>query len=165
MAKLDGKAMLEEADKSGRIYRIKSSWKKTFIFAGVLMCLLVITIPVGIWFFLIPGKARVGMTDEGFAIKWFGTRAYRWEDIEAFQPQHFNISGHGVVGALAGVAIAAKTEGLKGPLSFKLKGKKMWTQMPAHAIERSAEMAREMEQHTGLTILPEEPAKDEAPAA
>lgn len=170
MTKLNAKEQLAKADESGQIYRIKSSWKKLMIFAGVLMCLLVITIPLGIWFFFIAKSARLGITDEGFAIKWFGKKAWAWSDIESFRraPLNFYASGGGLVGALAAAAassaVSKRTQGLNGPLSFKVHGKKLWQQIPAHAIDRSFEMAQEMERRTGLEILPR-PAEAAEPAA
>ncbi|MCB9736433.1 MAG: hypothetical protein H6745_27970 [Deltaproteobacteria bacterium] len=177
--KLNGKQVLADADQNGLLFPIKPGWRKYMIFAGVLMCLLIITIPLGIWFFVMAGKCRLGMNDEGFAVKWFTTNAYRWDDIEAFRPAplsfNVHIAGGGLVGGLiAGVASAAassavakRTAGINGPVSFKLKGKRMWLQFPAHAIQNSVEMAREMERRTGLEILPPaEPAPvAEAPAA
>jgi hypothetical protein len=52
--------------------------------------------------------------------------------------------------------VSKKTEGLKGPLQFRLRGKKMPRMIPAHTIENSLEMARQMEQLSGLPILPRE---------
>ena len=169
--KLDGKQVLADAESNGQLYRIKSGWKGMMIFAGVLTCLLVITIPLGIWFFFIAGKARVGLNDEGFAIKWFTTNAYRWEDLEAFRPVglHFHVHGQGLLGAVVGMAasaaVSARTEGLKGPLGYKLKGKRGWREMPAHAIERSVAMAEEFERRTGLVIFPKPEGTEEAPAS
>ncbi|MBI3073572.1 MAG: hypothetical protein HYY84_15785 [Deltaproteobacteria bacterium] len=158
MAKLNGAAILEEAEKEGLVYRMKPGWRKYFVFSGILMCLLVITIPLGIWFLLIPRSARLGIGKEGFAIKWFGTSAFAYADIQEFRPAglHMNIGG-GVVGALVGAAVSSaiesKTAGLKGPLEFKLKGKWGWRPIPAHAIENSVAMAEEIEKRSGLKIL------------
>ncbi len=167
MTELDPKRLLAEAEANGRVFRIKSGWRGFIYFAAVLMCILVITLPFGIWFFIVARRARVGLTDEGFAVSWFLTKAYAWEDIESFQPQrlHFNAAGQGgLVGALAvaaaGAVIAKKTQGLKGPLMFKLKGKRGQRAIQAHAVENSLEMARQMEQHTNLVIL--EPEGEQA---
>jgi hypothetical protein len=171
MIKLNGKELLAKAEEQGQVYRVKSGWRKLMVFAAVLMCLLVILIPLGIWFFYISRTARLGITDEGFALKWFGTKAWAWSDIEAFRqaPLNFGSGGAGLVGALAGAVasevVSRKTQGLNGPLSFKLKGKKLWRAFPAHAIERSFEMAEEMERRTGLEILPRTPEAELKAAA
>ena len=57
------------------------------------------------------------------------------------------------MGAAISTAVAAKTQGLKGPLRFKVKGGG-WKIIPAHTIQNTYEMAREMEKRTGLKILP-----------
>jgi len=161
--KLDGKKVLADADASGLVHRIKPGWRRAMIFAGVLTCLLIIGIPFGIWFIIAATKARIGMNDEGFAVHWLTVRAYRWEDIEQFAPGnlHIHVHGAGLVGALVGAAasatIQARTQGLKAPLQFKLKGKRGWKMFPAHAVQNSVEMAREMERRTGLAIFPPEP--------
>jgi hypothetical protein len=102
----------------------------------------------------------LGIGKEGFALKWLGTATYAYADIQEFQPAslHLNVGG-GLVGALVGLAVSsaieAKTSGLKGPLQFKVKGKWGWKMIPAHAIENSAAMAKEIEKRTGLKILSE----------
>lgn len=160
MEQLDPKRLLAEAESNGRVFKIKSGWRGFMYFAAVLMCILIITLPVGIWFIVVARRARVGLTDEGFAVSWFLTRAYAWGDIESFEPQRLNLSAGGqggLVGALAvaaaGAVIAKKTQGLKGPLMFKLKGKRGQKALQAHAIENSVEMAQQMERHTNLVIL------------
>ena len=163
MAKLNGAAILKEAEEAGLVYRMKPGWRKAFVFAGVLMCLLIITIPLGIWFMVIPRSARLGIGKEGFVLKWIGTATFAYADIKEFRPAslHVNVGG-GIVGALVGLAVTsaieAKTAGLKGPLQFKQKGKWMWSVIPAHAIENSVAMAKEIEKRTGLPILPSEAA-------
>ena len=127
-------------------------------FSAVLICLLIVTIPIGIWIFSIAGKARLGIGREGFAMKWFTTAAYRWSDIESIQLSDLptNAWGHGLVGAVARAAVVARTEGLKGPLFVKVRGKFDRVGIPAHQLQNSAEMAQEMERRTGFQILPAE---------
>lgn len=166
-AKLDGKRVLAEAEAAGQVHLIKSGWKKAIIFSGILTCLFIITIPFGIWMFFVAARARMGFTDEALVVRWFGTTAYRWEDIEAFEPVafQFHVHGAGLVGALVGAAasavVTARTEGLKGPLAFKMRGQRTWKRIPAQAVQRSVELAQAMERHTGLQIFP----PDSAPKA
>lgn len=127
------------------------------IFAGVLCCLLVLTIPLGIWIIVRARKARMGLTEDGFAFTYLTTIAYRWSDIESFTLTGMNAAMFG--GGLVGVAAAAvqkKTQGLKGPLQFRLKGKKLPKMIPAHTIENSLEMVMEMERLSGISFLPPE---------
>jgi hypothetical protein len=166
MKKLDAKQLLEQAEAAGKIYPMKSGWRKFMWFAVFLMAILVITIPVAIWFGIVAKRGRVGITDEGFAVSWFTNQAYAWEDIESFEQQRLQMSAGGqggLVGALAVAAaseiIANKSKGLNGPIIFKLKGKRGQKFIPAHSIDNSLEMAQEMEKHTGLAILISEDGK------
>lgn len=166
MSELDPQAMLEKAEANGKVYRIKKGWRRFFYFAVFLMTILVITIPIAIWFFIVARRARVGITDEGFAVSWFTNKAYAWGDIVSFEPQRLQMSAGGqggLVGALvvaaASHAIANKSQGLNGPLMFRVQGKKMPLAIQAHAVENSVEMAKEMERYTGMTILTTEDGK------
>ena len=163
--RLDAKALLEQAEAAGRIYPMRAGWRRAQIFAGVCCCILIITIPLGIWIIARARKACVGLTEEGFAFRYLTTVAHRWSDIESFSLTTMNASMYG--GGLAGMAVASmvakRTEGLRGPLQFKLRGKKMPRMIPAHTIENSLEMARQMEQLSGLPILPHEETPETKP--
>ena len=155
--KLDGKALLMQAEQSGRIFRMKSGWRKMQMFAGILCCLLILTIPLGIWIIIRAKNARMGITEEGFAFTYLTTVAYRWSDIESFSLSGMSSAmfGGGLVGVATAAVVQKKTEGLKGPLRFTLKGKRSFKMIPAHTIENSLEMARQMELLSGLPILPQ----------
>jgi len=161
LTKLDGKAILAEGERNQQSYRLKASWRKLMIFAGVLCCILVILLPLGIWIIVAAGKARLAIGEQGFAFKLYGTRTYAWQDIEAITPGALGASamGGGLVGVALASAVSARSEGLRGPLFIKLKGHKWPGQIPAHQIEGSVAMAREMERRSGLTIFPPEPGK------
>jgi len=156
--KLDVNALLERAEMTGRIFPMKPSWRRMQTFAGILTCLLIITIPMGIWIIVSARKARVGLTEEGFAFKYLTGFGYRWTDIESITLSSMGAHqfGGGLVGVAAAAAVSKKTQGLKGPLNFKLKGKKLPKAIPAHTIENSLEMARQMEQLSGIDFLPNE---------
>lgn len=156
--KLDGKALLEQAELTGRVFRMKSGWRKAQIFAGICCCILIITIPLGIWIIVRAKNAKVGLTEEGFAFTYLGTIAHRWEEIESITPVAMSGAtfGGGLVGVAAAAAVSKKTRGLKGPLQIKLKNKRMPKAIPAHTIENSLEMARQMEQLSGISFLPPE---------
>lgn len=158
LGKDECRSLLERAEMSGRTFYMKASWRKAQVFAGILTCLLIITIPLGIWIIVKAKKARVGLTEEGFAFTYLGTFGYSWDEIESFNLAGMSgmAFGGGLVGAAAVVAVQKKTQGLKGPLQFKVKGKRGMKAIPAHTIENSLEMARQMEQLSGLQILPRE---------
>ena len=156
MEKLDGKALLEQADLSGRTYPMKDGWRRMQIFAGVCCCLLILTIPLGIWIIVSARKARIGLTEEGFAFKYLTTVAHRWSEIESFNVAGMSgaLFGGGLVGVAAAAAVSKKTQGLKGPLQVKLREKRMPIMIPAHTIVNSLEMARQMEELSGIAFLP-----------
>ncbi len=160
MEKLDPKKVFADAQASGHIYPMKSKWRGMNIFAGVLCCLLIIGIPLGIWFIVAARRAKVGISDEGFAWTFLGTTAHRWEELETLSVGnlHINVSGGGLIGALAGAAIgaavAARTEGLKGPIHYKLKGKRMHRQLPAQQFQNSWVMGEEIERRSGIAFMP-----------
>lgn len=161
LTKLDPKVILEEGARTQQVYKLKPSWRRYMRFAAILTCLLVITLPLGIWMYIVAGKAHVALGQEGLALKLFGTKAWAWTDIEKFDVS--SLSGSAMGGGLIGIALAsavsARTDGLKGPLMMKLKGRKMPVQIPAHQIDGSVAMAREIEARTGLSIFPPETAK------
>ncbi len=158
ITKLDGKLLLDQAERTGRIFYVKSGWRNMQIFAGVLCCILVLTIPLGIWIIVRARKARMGLTEEGFAFTYLTTIAYRWSDIESFTLTGMsgNMFGGGLVGVAAAAVVQNKTQGLKGPIRFKLKEKRSFSMIPAHTIENSMEMARQMELLSGISFLPSE---------
>jgi len=159
-ARLNGKELMARADRGeGSVFPIGPGWKKALYFAGFLCCILIIGLPIGVWIILSARKNCLAINDEGFAMRWFTTRAWRWSEIEEFRrsSMNFHSAGGGLVGALvagaARAAVEAKTKGLKGPIGFKVKGKRGWVQIPAHTLQNSALLAREMEVRTGLPIF------------
>lgn len=161
LTKLDPKAILEEGERTGQSYPLKASWRRFMRFAGILCCLLVIGLPFGIYIIIAAGKARVALGEEGFVLKIFGSRAWAWKDIDSFTAGTLDGSamGGGLIGLAVASAVAARTEGMRGPIYFKLKDRRMPLMMPAHQVERSVAMAREMERRSGLQIFPPETAK------
>jgi len=159
--KLDGKQLLVEAERTGRIFPVKDGWRRLQIFAGILCCLLIITIPLGIWIIIKAKKARMGITEEGFAFTYLTTVAHRWSEIESFSIGNMDAAtfGGGLVGLATAAAVKKKTEGLKGPIHVKLHGKKIPKIIPAHTIENSMEMARQMETLSGISFLPAGPGE------
>lgn len=158
MSGIDGKALLALAESVGQFYPMKKGWRNYQIFAGVLTCLLVVTIPLGIWIIVRAGKAGIGINEEGFAYRYLTTMAFRWDEVEAITLSGMTGAefGGGLVGLAAASAVKKRTTGLKGPIQIKLKGKKMLRMVPAQMIENSVKMARDMERLSGITFLPEQ---------
>lgn len=138
-------------------YRLARRWKVTCITLGVLCCLLIVLIPLGVIMFIVAGKARMTITDEALVVRWIGTRVLRWEDFEAFKQQAFSVAGGvpglGLAGAVAvGAAKGVASSFVSGPVAYKLKGKRMRGNLAVHWHERSGELAAAIEARTGLSI-------------
>jgi hypothetical protein len=158
MGKDECRSLLERAEMTGRTFPMKNSWRKAQVFAGVLTCFLILTIPLGVWMIMRARKARVGISEEGFVFTYLTTFGYHWNEIEEFHVSGMSgmTFGGGLIGVAAAAAVQKKTVGLKGPLQFKVKGKRGLKMIPAHTIENSLEMARQMEQLSGIQFLPQD---------
>jgi hypothetical protein len=150
-------ALFVEAALTGQVYRTKRGWKTALTLIGVGMCALIVTIPLGIWFIVAARRGSVALGEEGFAIKRFLTRAYRWQDIESLRLGTIgagtsgNVAGD-LIGAAVTGAIEARTAGLKGPILFRLKGQRGERAIATQSIESSAKLKAELERRTGLHV-------------
>lgn len=156
-ATLSDRDIIANADAAGTTYKLARRWKTTCIVLGVLCCLLIVLIPLGVIMFILAGKARMTVTDEALVVRWIGTRVLRWEDFEAFKQQPFHmvggVGGLGLAGAVAlGAAKGVAASFVSGPVSYKLKSKRMWGNLAVHWHERSGELAGAIEERTGLSI-------------
>jgi len=158
VAGIDGKALIALAHSVGQFYPMKSGWRNYQIFAGVLTCLLIITIPLGVWIILRARKAGIGINEEGFAFRYLNTIAFRWDEVETITLSGLSGAefGGGLVGLAAASAVKKRSQGLKGPIHVKLHGKRVPKMIPAHMMEDSVRLAQEMERLSGISFLPEE---------
>jgi len=158
MGSIDGKALIALAESMGQFYPTKAGWRNLQVFAGVLSCLLILTIPIGIWIIVKARKAGIGITEEGFAFRYLTTVSARWDEVEGITATGMSAAtfGGGLVGVAAAAAVKSRTQGLKGPLNFRIKGRRMPVMIPAHTIEDSLHMAMQMERLSGISFLPEE---------
>lgn len=158
MGGIDGKALIALAQSVGQFYPMKSGWRNYQIFAGVLTCLLVITIPLGVWIIIRARKAGIGVNEEGFAFRYLSTVSFRWDEVESITLAGLTGAefGGGLVGLAAASAVKKRSEGLKGPIHVKLHGKRVPKVIPAHMMEDSVRMAQKMEKLSGLSFLPDE---------
>ena len=107
-------------------YRYTGTYRKFMIFAGVLVCLLIITLPLGVWLIYIGVRGRVEVGPEGLVARHIRTRRIQFADIERFGIMTVAVRGQGILGAL----IARKIHGGKTAqhLVFKdAKTGKTWT--------------------------------------
>jgi hypothetical protein len=154
---LDPEAIFREAAQTGQLYPTKASFRNALIVAGLVCCALVVTIPLGIWLIVAARRSSVALGSEGFAIKRFLTRAYRWTDLESLRTERLESVASGqLVGDLIGAAVIsaveAGTAGLKGPIRFRLKGQRGERVIAAQTLENSARMAEELERRSGLKL-------------
>lgn len=151
------KELQHRIEASGTVYPLAKRWKVTMITMGVICCLTVILLPLGIMCFIPAKKARVITGDEGVVIKWFGTRVIRWDEFASFQQMPFNVyiggAGLGLAGAVAlGMAKGAIQSAISGPIRYTLKPKGS-SSFAAHWMAGSGAMVAEMEARTGMTIV------------
>lgn len=64
-----------------RVYPAHGGAKTAHTVVGILLCLLVITIPVGVWVIIAARRARVVVDDAGIRIKMFGSIRLTWDEI------------------------------------------------------------------------------------
>lgn len=161
---IDGKALIDLAQSVGQFYPMKDGWKKAQTFAGALCCLLVLTIPLGVWIIMRARKAGIGINEEGFAFRYLTTVAFRWDEVESITLSNLSGAefGGGLVGMAAASAVKKRSAGLKGPMHIKLKNKRRSTMIPAHTIDDSVRMAMAMERLSGISFIPAE-MKEGAP--
>ena len=168
MSCLDARELLVQAAEHGKVYGIKAGWRSYLETKGWLTCLLIITLPLGLWLVMNAKRFRVGVTDEGFVIRWFGLRAYAWSEIETFRPLEpmYSDLGQSIFGTVAsatlGSSVDTRTMSLTGPLRFKRKGDDVWTMIQAHQLENSLDLAREIEARTGMPLFPVDQRVDDA---
>ncbi|MCA9565752.1 MAG: hypothetical protein KC561_19780, partial [Myxococcales bacterium] len=107
MEPINKNVWMTRAEQMGQVYPCKPGWVKSQVFAGVLCCILILTIPLGIWIIIAARKAKLGLTEEGFVFKGIGSSACRWSDIETLSigNQSAHVTGGGLVGALAAAAV------------------------------------------------------------
>lgn len=84
-------------------YPLSSGARTAMIIVGVLCCLLVVAIPIGIWVFYRLGKAKVTLSPEGLeAVNVFSSTRYAWTEVERLGTvQIAVVKGGGMAGAMA----------------------------------------------------------------
>ena len=84
-------------------FRLSSGARTAMIVVGVLCCLLVVAIPIGIWVFYRLGKAKVTLSPEGLeAVNVFSSTRYAWTEVERLGTVEIAVvKGGGMAGAMA----------------------------------------------------------------
>ena len=83
-----------------RVYHVHAGAKTAYTVVGVLVSLLVITIPLGIWIIVASRRARVTLDERGFRVKMFGTISLPWDQIARVGLLRISVQGGGVAGIL-----------------------------------------------------------------
>lgn len=83
------------------IYNFHSGAKSSLTLVGVLLCVLIITIPLGIYILIRASGGRVEVTQEGLTAKAVGTKKFRFSDVNRLGICHAPIHAGGIGGAMA----------------------------------------------------------------
>ncbi len=133
-----------------KTYRLNKKWRTIIIVLGVLCCILIVLIPLGIVTFLLAAKARIEISDEKVMIWWLGTRNIKWDEFEILRQGKLSTASLiSTTDVLTRVAISSL---ISGPITYKLKGKKTTGNITIHWHENAKEILETFEAKTGLTI-------------
>jgi hypothetical protein len=83
------------------IYNFHSGAKTAVTVVGVLLCVLIITIPIGIYIIIRASGGRVEVTQEGLTAKSIGTKKFRFSEVSRLGVCHAPVQAGGIGGALA----------------------------------------------------------------
>jgi hypothetical protein len=83
------------------IYNFHSGAKTAVTVVGVLLCVLIITIPIGIYIIIRASGGRVEVTQEGLTAKAIGTKKFRFSEVSRLGVCHAPVQAGGIGGALA----------------------------------------------------------------
>ncbi|HPN82730.1 MAG TPA: hypothetical protein PLM00_05020 [Spirochaetota bacterium] len=81
-------------------YPAHAGAKTAFTIVGILLCLLIITIPLAIWIIVASRRARVVVDDAGIRIKMFGSIRLTWDEIVRVGLLRIGVQGGGVAGII-----------------------------------------------------------------
>lgn len=81
-------------------YPAHAGAKTAFTVVGILLCLLIITIPLAIWIIVASRRARVVVDDAGIRIRMFGSIRLTWDQISRVGLLRIGVQGGGVAGIL-----------------------------------------------------------------
>lgn len=86
----------------GNVFKLSSGARTAMIVVGVLSCLLIVGIPLGVYVFWRLGRARIELTSEQFiAVEMFSSTQFAWSDVARLGIFTFAVAGQGVAGAVA----------------------------------------------------------------
>ncbi|MBT8493387.1 MAG: PH domain-containing protein [Deltaproteobacteria bacterium] len=83
------------------VYPMSSGAKMAYTVVGVLLCILILTIPVGIYFIIRARGGRVEVTGEGITARGIGTTTIGWADTTRLGVLEVRVVARGIGGWLA----------------------------------------------------------------
>lgn len=90
-----------ENPSNATIYNLHKGAKSALTVVGILLCILIITIPVGIYIIVRVSGGRVEVTQEGLVAKAIGTKKFRFSEVNRLGVCHAPVQAGGIGGALA----------------------------------------------------------------
>jgi len=90
-----------ENPSNATIYNLHQGATSALTIVGVLLCILIITIPVGIYIIVRVRGGRVEVTQEGLVAKAIGTKKFRFSEVNRLGVCHAPVIARGIGGALA----------------------------------------------------------------
>lgn len=90
-----------ENPSNATIYNFHSGAKSALTVVGVLLCVLIITIPLGIYIIIRASGGRVEVNQEGLVAKSIGTKKFRFNEVNRLGVCHAPVQAGGIGGALA----------------------------------------------------------------
>jgi hypothetical protein len=93
---------------SGNCYTFSAPVRRIFVFASVLFAVLIITLPVAIYFFVKSRKARIDFDRRGFTVRALGPGSQRWDydNLARLGTLSIHVVGGGPLVKLNGGAVA-----------------------------------------------------------
>jgi hypothetical protein len=74
--------------------------KLAFYVTGALWCLLIVTLPIGVWMIMAASRARVEMTDDTLVVRNFWTIRIPYAEMHRLGTLRVRVVGHGILAYL-----------------------------------------------------------------
>jgi len=114
-----------------------ATWFKVLCWVLAALCiLLVFTLPFALVMIWLALKAKVVVGEQGLVVQWIGKRTIAWNEFAELR-----------WGRAAGAVGAAMR-----PLTYRLDGKKGWSNIAVGAYEGTDEIVAAIRERTGLEI-------------
>ena len=147
--------LILEAKNNNQLFPIKKILRLFCLISGILCCVLIFTIPLGVMMLMIYFRPFIAVTNEGVVIRLISTKMIRWNDFEGFR-----LAKEGKITSTYRKLLAKnnmnemdKTVQAKKHLEYNLKDQDNWHSIPTHLFDRPTEILSEFENRTGCSIF------------